>query len=775
MADLVHKSGSRPHDDSKFHSGDNFWEQRRFQYQPLDQTIQQIRLLRLLPEGSDAATDIISCKICTFDVAQAPPFSALSYAWGNTASEESIRMNDATYIVTTSLLDALRHLRRYFTHPTSLSAAPDWIWIDALCVNQDDMDERANQVQLMASLYEQARNVISWLGSGDPAITSAFSFIAETVQAVRGSTRSAAQVEVLLGCEPVVNAPEPAWEDAINSTHTIVDPRLIHLFSLSNDIPQFFGLNYWHRLWVVQELVRTRPEDNIVMYGNNTILFSDIQIFRDSWLEFLKRLQLLPQWEASLTRTPGWEDIAASWASYVRTMEDTLVVWSYYDFMRGVMRSGDNLFYIVLSAAYMSAHPSDKVFGFLGLASPTAREQVRVDYSEPFTNVYTDWFTQVLQDWRSLDPLYFAGLNSRTQSDPKQGLPSWVPDLRSSIRESPVWDATLGRTLERAEKYQRFQFSASKTSLSFKIERDGLRCGGMLAGQTATVLPIEGYDLNITQPYNELAVILGNDEISVMSVLRSIFWALMCGVDRFNTAEAARRLRSAEQAVMRQETSMSIGSEQFQLVKDMPLVQAVAKLTLQRRGSTMATEDSVLTALRRESRPLGTDAVADALLMLAFIRIYLSSVATQDVSILASQLGLGPECDLNSILRSFLRGFGGPGQDQGAQFGGVDIEQLLNSEEIPGMSQTLARYLETYEHTLFVMNNGMLGNGPRAMRTGDQIVLFDDVQMPFVIRPHPSGKGHELIGPCYVQGISDGELAAAARRGEVEPQDILLV
>lgn len=785
MADLVKRAtsrlmlklGSRPPHDSKARTGDDSWKTRRFQYRPLDQTTLQIRLLRLLPRSSEAATDTIACEIKPFDIAEAPPFSALSWAWGNPHGvEENICINDATFKVTIpSLLDALKHLRRYFTHPTSTAAAPEWIWIDALCINQEDMEEKIVQVPLMVTLYGRARNVISWLGSGDPAIASAFSFISETVQAARNSTNSRAQIKMLIGREPVGTASDGAWEDPSNAMDTIVDPRLIHLFSLSNDLPQFFGMAYWHRLWIVQELVQTRPEENIIMYNNDTMLFSDIQIFRDSWLEFLKRLQLSPQWEASLTRTPGWQDIAASWAAYVRRMEDTLVVWSYYDFLRGMRTSADNLLYIVLSGAYISVDPRDKVYGFLGLASPSVQKQVRIDYSQPVADLYKNWFAEVLRDWRSLDPLYFAGLNGRTHSDPMEGLPSWVPDLRRSIRESPVWDATLGQSLEHAKRGLRFKFSESGTPLPFEIEGHRLRCGGILASQAASVHPVDGFNLDLAHISAIVAACSGNKDLSMLSVLSSVFWALMCGVDRFNAAEAARRLQSAERAVTRPEKSLSIGSEQLQLVRSMPLMQAVAKFTLQRSDSALVTDDSVLTALCADSRRLGTDTVADAALMFAFIRLYLSSVATQHVSTLQSQLGLGPSCDLSSILHSFMRGSGAAAQDQDAAFGGIDIKRVLDSEAIPGMQQTLARYLEAYEHTLFVTNNGMIGNGPRAMRTGDQIVLFDDVQMPFIVRPLPSGHGYELVGSCYVQGISDGEPAAAARRGEVRPVEIQLV
>lgn len=219
MADLVrhiasrfpYRSESGPQDGNKAQP-DSSWNTRKFQHQPLDETRQQIRLLRILPKGSDAETDIIACEIRSFDFPQAARFSALSYAWGEHSRKGNIRMNDVTLIVRLALLDALRHLRRYFAPPTSCAATPDWILIDALCINQTDTEEKASQVRLMADLYDRAKKVISWLGSGDPTITSAFSFIAETVHAARSPTGSGAQVEMLIRREPVVKASRAARE-----------------------------------------------------------------------------------------------------------------------------------------------------------------------------------------------------------------------------------------------------------------------------------------------------------------------------------------------------------------------------------------------------------------------------------------------------------------------------------------------------------------------------------------------------------------------------------
>lgn len=137
MADLVKHAASRlvqkwglwQQYDGKAHTDDSSWKTRAFQFRPLDQTTQQIRLLRLLPKTSEAETDTITYEIRPFDFAEAPPFTALSWAWGNSFGiKENIRINDATFRVTNqSLLNALQHLRRYFTNPTSPAAAPDWI------------------------------------------------------------------------------------------------------------------------------------------------------------------------------------------------------------------------------------------------------------------------------------------------------------------------------------------------------------------------------------------------------------------------------------------------------------------------------------------------------------------------------------------------------------------------------------------------------------------------------------------------------------------------
>jgi hypothetical protein len=58
------------------------------------------------------------------------------------------------------------------------------------------------------------------------------------------------------------------------------------------------------------------------------------------------------------------------------------------------------------------------------------------------------------------------------------------------------------------------------------------------------------------------------------------------------------------------------------------------------------------------------------------------------------------------------------------------------------------------------------------MLVGDKVAVLDGAKMPFLLR-NRDGR-FVLIGPCYVEGHSDGEPAAMARRGEVPVEDILI-
>lgn len=83
-------------------------------------------------------------------------YEALSYVWGDPAKTESMTLNGVTFGLSANLKDALINLRERDTERT--------LWVDALCINQDDETEKHREVMRMRAIYYSAKRVVVWLG-----------------------------------------------------------------------------------------------------------------------------------------------------------------------------------------------------------------------------------------------------------------------------------------------------------------------------------------------------------------------------------------------------------------------------------------------------------------------------------------------------------------------------------------------------------------------------------------------------------------------------------
>ncbi|ORY12590.1 heterokaryon incompatibility, partial [Clohesyomyces aquaticus] len=97
----------------------------------------------------------ISVQIESSEIDSLPKYEALSYVWGDTNNSRSIQCNESSLTVTESLYSALNSLRR--------QEEARLMWIDAICINQDDLEERSLQVTLMREIYLRSNAVIVWL------------------------------------------------------------------------------------------------------------------------------------------------------------------------------------------------------------------------------------------------------------------------------------------------------------------------------------------------------------------------------------------------------------------------------------------------------------------------------------------------------------------------------------------------------------------------------------------------------------------------------------
>ena len=133
----------------------------RMTYSPLDDSVDSIRLLSIHPKLD--WDDTIRCDLIHSTFREKPVYSALSYAWGNADETHTIQINGASFLIRQHLFEALQNFRTRDTFEIG-----KLYWIDAICINQEDPDERSKQVALMDYIYTRASCVLIWLGFPEP-------------------------------------------------------------------------------------------------------------------------------------------------------------------------------------------------------------------------------------------------------------------------------------------------------------------------------------------------------------------------------------------------------------------------------------------------------------------------------------------------------------------------------------------------------------------------------------------------------------------------------
>jgi hypothetical protein len=138
-------------------------------YRPLYNATQEIRLVYLNPGNFD---EPILCSLAYTSLPRygdpTPTYETLSYCWGDVRRRCNISLSvsepggisEYTLSITAALYSALKNLRPQIGPPRIL-------WVDSICIDQANVDERSSEVALMADIYPKADRVIVWLGEGN--------------------------------------------------------------------------------------------------------------------------------------------------------------------------------------------------------------------------------------------------------------------------------------------------------------------------------------------------------------------------------------------------------------------------------------------------------------------------------------------------------------------------------------------------------------------------------------------------------------------------------
>lgn len=127
-----------------------------FKHTPLDYREPSIRLVKVHPPISEYDEDNIQCEIR--HATTASRYTCLSYVWGVEDEGYPLLLNDEEFMVRDNLWRFLKEARK------KPHICNEWLWIDALCIDQASNAERTHQVQHMGRIFSGAERVISWLG-----------------------------------------------------------------------------------------------------------------------------------------------------------------------------------------------------------------------------------------------------------------------------------------------------------------------------------------------------------------------------------------------------------------------------------------------------------------------------------------------------------------------------------------------------------------------------------------------------------------------------------
>jgi hypothetical protein len=216
-----------------------------YQYQPIDPK-DEIRILIVSPPASSDPTTIHG-ELFTAKLSDTPPYEALSYCWGAEVFPEMLHLPGGVLAITDNLAAALRQLRHL--------EQPRHLWVDAVCINQRDNQEKNHQVSLMSQVYRNAATGLVWLGKGDNNTREAMKTMKELADSAwqYGIPSKFLTKGGVVGGILATNKVVLSFNQKNNgiSKEIVGLSKTIKLGSLE----AYFDQDWFKRLWIIQEFV----------------------------------------------------------------------------------------------------------------------------------------------------------------------------------------------------------------------------------------------------------------------------------------------------------------------------------------------------------------------------------------------------------------------------------------------------------------------------------------------------------------------------------------
>ncbi|KAF3008752.1 hypothetical protein E8E13_010107 [Curvularia kusanoi] len=480
-----------------------------------------IRLLDLRKATMDDDI-LVGFKLVTVPLYTAPKFVALSYCWGSTHLCTGIFVSTPThenqvYRVTENLAACLhsllvlrkRHIR--------------YLWVDQICINQENTDERNAQVRCMADIYKLASRVIVWLGQAAMFYEDDFDIAIDPDNINIDSD----------GTTIDSNDTTIDSDDITGDADDVIIDADLHMLWRGKTIQSWlrewviFGRPWFFRQWVFQEAVFARRISFLL--GTASLDFATLS----------RRLKSLDEFLAENRAQSFIHDHSFYLylnEDFISLLEDTRpptrASW-WPGSARLQVRNSEDLVTILFALnAQQCQDPRDKIFSLTGIASNVLPVDF-VNYDRPAASVFQDLSRHIVQESKSLEALTYLDRNIQEQR------PTWVVHWGEGVSQGLIGlhvkkpSASLGRKWRPSLPVMDGQLRVSGKiidSIATKIQSFRVNTDRYLKSRFASVLRQPYYEFYVQSSRADQsehyamptkAAISSNEEMAITSELVS--------------------------------------------------------------------------------------------------------------------------------------------------------------------------------------------------------------------------------------------------------------
>jgi len=318
----------------------------------------EIRLLEVFP--SQDFDSMVECSMRHYSLIEDfVEYAALSYEWGNTSVRKRILVDGFRFSVTPNLYEFLRQMRR---------RRSPLLWIDQICINQKDDQEKSVYIPKMGKIFHRACYVYVWLGPSRDGSRELMAFLKEL------------ETEHRPVCAHNKKIPELDDDD---------------LDVYRNELDAFMRRGYWRRVWIIQEIAM--GTEVFVFCGPDKVSWKAIELLMGqlSKRTLFRGKQINQVEHLCITRTQKQQDNPIS------------LLQAMYE-----------------SRASLATNLRDRVYGLLSLVYDSDRYVDRPRYDASLTQICRSMTETVIRSKKSLDIMFAGPKHPGSMLD----LPSWCPN-----------------------------------------------------------------------------------------------------------------------------------------------------------------------------------------------------------------------------------------------------------------------------------------------------------------------------------------------------------